>query len=110
VRQLAAAFHRELARGHSVSEATPASKLACNKAAASCRTPKLRHTQMQNQVANSASPQWTRWLEQMSSWLAPLKPGYPLRGRSDFSIDWLDSAPRQELSLREIADFSVRCG
>jgi len=34
---------RELARGHSVSEVTPASKLACKKAAASCRTPKLRH-------------------------------------------------------------------
>jgi len=43
VRQLAAAFHRELARDHLVSEGTPASKLACNKAAASCRTPKLRH-------------------------------------------------------------------
>jgi len=37
VRQLAAAFHRELARSHLVSEVTPASKLACNKAAASCR-------------------------------------------------------------------------
>jgi hypothetical protein len=35
---------RELARGHLVSEGTPASKLACNKAAASCRTPKLRYT------------------------------------------------------------------
>jgi len=33
---------RELARGHLVSEVTPASKLACEKAAASCRTPKLR--------------------------------------------------------------------
>ncbi|SPE26791.1 hypothetical protein SBA2_300001 [Acidobacteriia bacterium SbA2] len=41
-------------------------------------------------------------------WRAPLKLGSPLRGRSDFSIDRLDSAPRQELSLREIADFSVR--
>jgi len=39
---------------------------------------------------------------------APLKSGYPLRGRSDFSIDRLDPAPRQELSLREIADSSVR--
>jgi hypothetical protein len=35
---------RQLARGHLVSEVTPASKLACNKAPASCRTPKLRHT------------------------------------------------------------------
>ena len=63
---------------------------------------------MQNQVVTSASPQGTRWLERMSSWLAPLKSGYPLRERSDFSIDRLDSAPRQELSLREIADSSVR--
>ena len=39
---------------------------------------------------------------------APLKSRSQLRGRSDFSIDRLDSAPRQELSLREIADFSVR--
>jgi DNA recombination protein RmuC len=44
----------------------------------------------------------------MSSWLAPLNSGSPLRGRSDFSIDRLDSPPRQELSLREIADSSVR--
>jgi len=42
VRQLAAAFHPELARGHLVSEVTPASKLACKKAAASCRSPDLR--------------------------------------------------------------------
>jgi len=93
---------------------------------------------MRNQVVTSASPEWTRWLERMSSWLAlsealrapgvpndptaeprsaldtmpwraRLKSGSPLRGRSDFSIDRLDSAPpRQELSLRDITDFSVR--
>jgi hypothetical protein len=48
---------------------------------------------MQNQVVTSASPEWTRRLERMSSWLAPLKSGSPRRVHSDFSINRLDSAP-----------------